>query len=253
MRLDSILFLKEAKPVTGNCPVTTASLRFKASFGISVEVCIVVWNKYIAKFPNATHKHLLWGIYFLKTYPKESVAAALFGTSEKTFRKHTRVVVERIGSLVTSVVSKEFNPFLNKNSTEIFVLTFHCVYRFFGRTESLILVILIQIDLSQSMGLITVSQNRVTAQGVGTHSNLKLLDYAMKLDWAYSPAKLSGPAGLGGQEDTQISLFSVLVAYVIVSSALEKKLLQTKGTGANPKQLTFLMKALKGTKPINQM
>ena len=253
MRLDSILFLKEAKPVTGNSPVTTASLRFKASFGISVEVCIVVWNKYTAKFPNATHKHLLWGIYFLKTYPKESVAAALFGTSEKTFRKHTRVVVERIGSLVTSVVSKEFNPFLNKNSTEMFVLTFHWVYRFFGRTESLILVILIQIDLSQSMGLITVSQNRVTAQGVGTHSNLKLLDYAMKLDWASSLAKLSGPVDLGGQEDIQISLFSVLVAYVIVSSALEKKLLQTKGTGANPKQLTFLMKALKGAKPINQM
>ena len=253
MRLDSILFLKEAKPVTGNCPVTTASLRFKASFGISVEVCIVVWNKYTSKFPNATHKHLLWGIYFLKTYPKESVAAALFGTSEKTFRKHTRVVVERIGSLVTSVVSKEFNPFLNKNSTEMFVLTFHWVYRFFGRTESLILVILIQIDLSQSMGLITVSQNRVTAQGVGTHSNLKLLDYAMKLDWAYSLAKLSGPAGLGGQEDTQISLFSVLVAYVIVSSALEKKQLQTKGTGVNPTPLTFLMKALKATRLINQM
>lgn len=106
MNRDSILFLKEAKPVTGNCPSMTASLRFKASFGISVEVCIVLWNKYIKNYPNASHKHLLWGIYFLKTYPIEATAAALFGTTEKTFRKNSRAVVERIGSLVNSVVSK---------------------------------------------------------------------------------------------------------------------------------------------------
>ena len=106
MNRDSILFLKEAKPVTGNCPATTASLRFKASFGISVEVCIILWNMYIEKHPNASHKHLLWGIYFLKAYPIEAAAAALFGTTEKTFRKHSRDVVGRIGSLVNSVVSK---------------------------------------------------------------------------------------------------------------------------------------------------
>ena len=113
MNRDSILFLKEAKPVTGNCPATTASLRFKASFGISVEVCIVLWNKFIEKYPNASHQHLLWGVYFLKAYPIEAVAAALFGTTEKTFRKHSRAVVERIGSLVNSVVSKN-DLFVNR-------------------------------------------------------------------------------------------------------------------------------------------
>ena len=104
MNRDSVLFLQAAKPVTGNCPATTASLRFKASFGISVEVCVVLWNIYIQNFPKPSHKHLLWGIYLLKTYPTESVAAALFGTTEKTFRKNSRVVVERIGSLVNLVV-----------------------------------------------------------------------------------------------------------------------------------------------------
>ena len=119
MNRDSILFLKEAKPVTGNCPATTASLRFKASFGISVEVCIVLWNKFIEKYPNASHKHLLWGIYFLKAYPIEAVAAALFVTSEKTYRKHTRIVVERIASLAASVVSKEFVYLCDRNSIEM--------------------------------------------------------------------------------------------------------------------------------------
>ena len=119
MRQDSILILKEAKAVTGNCPLTTASLRFKAAFGISVEVCIVLWNKYIENFPNATLKHLLWGVYFLKTYPKESVAAALFVTSEKTYHKHTRIVVERIASLAASVVSKEFVYLCDRNSIEM--------------------------------------------------------------------------------------------------------------------------------------
>ena len=126
MDINSILFLNEAKPVTGNCPVSTASLRFKSSFGISVEVCIILWNMLLPHFKEEprppAQKHLLWALYFLKSYSTESLAAGVFGTSEKTFRKHTHSMIMRISSQMNSVVSDKIVELFNHFSIRLLTL-----------------------------------------------------------------------------------------------------------------------------------
>ena len=123
---NSVLFINEAKPVTGKCPMSTASLRFKSSFGISVEVYIILWNMLLPQFDEEpqppAQKHLLWALYFLKSYSTESLAAGVFGTSGKTFRKHTHSMIMRISSQMNSVVSDKILELFNHFSIQLLTL-----------------------------------------------------------------------------------------------------------------------------------
>ena len=106
MNENSRLFLRAARPIIGSPPLTTAAVRFKSSLGVTVSVCVQVWNMIHPLFPTA-HCHILWALYFMKTYVTEATAAPLFGVSEKTFRQHVHITVQRIASLSTRVVSEK--------------------------------------------------------------------------------------------------------------------------------------------------
>ena len=106
MNENSHLFLRAARPIIGSPPLTTAAVRFKSSLGVTVSVCVQVWNMIHPLFPTA-HCHILWALYFMKTYVTEATAALLFGVSEKTFRQHVHITVQRIAALSTRVVSEK--------------------------------------------------------------------------------------------------------------------------------------------------
>ena len=62
--------------------------KFRAFFGTSTLVCVVVWNLLFVHRPRKSKpEHLLWALLLLKRYDIESVNAVLVGVSEKTFRK----------------------------------------------------------------------------------------------------------------------------------------------------------------------
>jgi hypothetical protein len=59
-------------------------------------------------------KHLLWTLYFLKVYPKQSPGCSVAGASSgavdpKTFKKWVWMFIENIQELVDEVVSILFN------------------------------------------------------------------------------------------------------------------------------------------------
>lgn len=61
--------------------------KFKCFYGISPNVCAILWKKIKDKPPTAEPRHFLWSLLFLKQYNKEHVNAAIVGVDEKTFRK----------------------------------------------------------------------------------------------------------------------------------------------------------------------
>ena len=81
--------------------------RFKAYFGTSPLVCSILWSMISSDLPSgASFLHLLWGLIFLKVYATESVLSRIVGgADEKTFRKWTWLIVKKIASLKSRVVS----------------------------------------------------------------------------------------------------------------------------------------------------
>jgi hypothetical protein len=63
---------------------------FRAHFGVSVAVCLQLWL-ILLESPGCPEKclpiHLLWTLYFFKTYNTEEVASSRFGCTPKTYRK----------------------------------------------------------------------------------------------------------------------------------------------------------------------
>lgn len=93
------LFYKYGKKVMND---TSDSLligmrRFKSSFGISPAMCSKVWNLIKNDLtPDFHETHLLWALFFLKTYNTESVNRSIFKCDEKTFRKRVWCIVESL-------------------------------------------------------------------------------------------------------------------------------------------------------------
>lgn len=93
--------------------------RWMSHFAASPTVCTIIWKKLFPDdvnirdehMPRGAHpRHLLWALYFLKVYPKESVARSLVSTTnmtvdEKTWRKWTTLFVDAISYLESEVVS----------------------------------------------------------------------------------------------------------------------------------------------------
>ncbi len=81
--------------------------RFMASFGVTPTCCRMLWDQIYDDFPNGGRpKHLLWALYFLKTYASEHVACNVLRVDEKTYRKWVWIFVNLLAT-VPDVVSRE--------------------------------------------------------------------------------------------------------------------------------------------------
>ena len=87
--------------------------RFRELFGARMEIVVHIWVMMEDDDllpPKSKPKHLLWTLYFLKCYPKESPGCAAVGGSRgaidpKTMRKWVWLFLERINDLADEVVS----------------------------------------------------------------------------------------------------------------------------------------------------
>lgn len=74
--------------------------RFKTFFGVSPNICSIVWKKLEADLPHgALPKHLLWCLSSLKQYETEHCRRSLFNADEKTIRKWTWIFVKLLSDL----------------------------------------------------------------------------------------------------------------------------------------------------------
>jgi hypothetical protein len=82
-------------------------------FGINMSIVSMVWDMLVVSglCPEKSHpKHLLWALYFLKVYPKQSPGCLVVGASTgtvdpKTMRKWVWQFIEDIADLADKVVS----------------------------------------------------------------------------------------------------------------------------------------------------
>ena len=86
---------------------------FREFFGTSIGLVMMVWDLLVdhSLLPEkGLPKHLLWALYFLKVYPKQSPGCSVVGASAgavdpKTFRKWVWAFIVAIAELVDEVVS----------------------------------------------------------------------------------------------------------------------------------------------------
>lgn len=90
---------------TAKKSVAVGLRRFKSFFGVSPEVCSIVWNliRDQSEF-DVEPKHLLWGLLFLKQCDVEHVRRAIIKSDEKTIRKWTWLVINLMAKM--NVVNK---------------------------------------------------------------------------------------------------------------------------------------------------
>ncbi len=94
-------------------------------FGKNISIVSMVWDMLMAsglRPEKSLPKHLLWALYFLKVYPKQSPGCLVVGASTgavnpKTMRKWVWQFIKNIADLADNVVSN----FVNSRS--------HVVYR----------------------------------------------------------------------------------------------------------------------------
>ena len=105
-------FIAESRRIDGKQPgrrgrVSDSEIhQFKAKYGISPGVCVVVHRKLRRKVRHEVSvRHFLWAMSLLKTYDTEDVLAGRFGASPKTIRKHVWPTIKKIASLSGHVVS----------------------------------------------------------------------------------------------------------------------------------------------------
>lgn len=77
----------------------TGYRKFRTFFGISPEVCAILWEKMHNKPPGSEPKHFLWCLFYLKNYNKEHVNATVAHVDEKTFRSWTWRYVKLLAEL----------------------------------------------------------------------------------------------------------------------------------------------------------
>jgi hypothetical protein len=74
--------------------------RVVGCFGLTVLEIAVLWLRLRALGAALTKRvHLLWALYWLRTYNTEEQCSAFFRVTEKTFREHVQLVVEWIANL----------------------------------------------------------------------------------------------------------------------------------------------------------
>lgn len=77
--------------------ILVGSRRFKSFFGVSPNICAICWKIIKGDLPTSFREvHLLWALFFLKSYNTESVNHAFADCDEKTFRTKVWTVIERL-------------------------------------------------------------------------------------------------------------------------------------------------------------
>lgn len=87
--LTESVFLSEFSSalVDETSPSETELRRFRQIYGVTPNICTILWRKLHPKFSASTcPKHLLWALRFLKCYGTEEINADAEGCTEKTFR-----------------------------------------------------------------------------------------------------------------------------------------------------------------------
>lgn len=121
--MSSVTFLKIGNKYTKTKTAQsklTSMRRFKSFFGVTPNVCAIIWKKIKKDAPtNSAPMHLLWCLNFLKQYSNEHTRRALLDVDEKTIRKWTWTFIELLSNLdvVQLAVLKEFHL---TNRTNIF-------------------------------------------------------------------------------------------------------------------------------------
>ena len=92
-----------------NAYSNTSNLRlFRGVFGASTMAIAIVWNLLVGQGTvpeGGKPSHLLWELFFIKTYANEEVLSSTFGTDKKTSRKWVWLFLEAIADLEEQVVS----------------------------------------------------------------------------------------------------------------------------------------------------
>ena len=84
--------------------VTLDDCGFRAHLSCSLDNCSILWET-IEGCPGMMTKHLIWALYFLKTYNTEDTLATQFGTTRKTYHHWIWTVLLSIAKLHQSRVS----------------------------------------------------------------------------------------------------------------------------------------------------
>lgn len=80
--------------------------RFKSFFGVTPNVCSIIWKKLQNELPDgAEPKHLLWCLLFLKQYSNEHNRHSILGADEKTIRKWTWTFIELLSNMDVVTIS----------------------------------------------------------------------------------------------------------------------------------------------------
>lgn len=110
MILDAGLNIMKRHQQSKNQRCGNSTILFKRLYGVSHTIAARVWDMIsrtgalrLMGF-NPTIVHLLYGLFFLACYPKEDIAAVMFGCTRKTYRVWLWRIVYAIAGLKPQVV-----------------------------------------------------------------------------------------------------------------------------------------------------
>lgn len=109
--------------------------RFKSHFGITPNICEIVWTQIIGRAPvGFKPNHLLWGLNFLKQYTVEHNRHSLLKADEKTIREWSWTTVRLLSELdvVSDIPSTLFGYDVNELNIDF---CFKFLSRLFGKIE----------------------------------------------------------------------------------------------------------------------
>ena len=85
-------------------------IAFRHKFGVSPMMADFVWKKLCdnglkLRQKRAKQVHLLWALFFIYTYPKETVGCQMVSTTRNTYRKWVWIMIHEIELIFHKVVS----------------------------------------------------------------------------------------------------------------------------------------------------
>lgn len=90
--------------IASGIAVNTMKRRFKSSFGVPPDVCVILWRHIFDNVMSSTVPiHLLWALFFMKLYNNLDTNSSIAGVDHKTFQKHIWDVITALSSI--SIVS----------------------------------------------------------------------------------------------------------------------------------------------------
>ena len=76
---------------------------FQAHYGVCKATAVVLLNVASAAEPSVVLDHILWMLFFLKTYNTHDVCATTFGVCQRTFQHHLWVVIHTLARTLLTV------------------------------------------------------------------------------------------------------------------------------------------------------